>query len=181
MKLPDYAKDMLWITSGGDFQTQVPDNLQIEVDNPIHGLTLRWGTSEGSPMRHWPTVTKNIVWNGHVRVAGHVECLHLMTFDELELLVVELRGSLLPMERPRFPSLEDLKKSPFERDIFIESESAWYSFLLEADNPMTDFVHHALVNGYSMDCYGKLADDASGFHHIIGMPMLLESLTLYAG
>lgn len=180
MKLPNYAKDMLWMTSGEDFQAQVPENLQVRLENLTTGLTLRWGTPNGSPLRHWTTVSKDIVWNGHVRVGGHVECLHVLSFDEADLLIVEIRGSLLPMNNPRLPSLADLKQAPFERNVFTDFEEGWYAFITETDSPFADFLHHSLVNGQSLDCYGVLADEASGFHQIVGMPMLLESVTLYA-
>lgn len=182
LNVPLYAKNMLWMTSSAGFEQRLPESLQMTLPELSEGLTLRWGTAQGSPLRYWSDTTKNLIWNGHVRVNGHIDCSHLMTLEHTEILILEIHGSLIPLDQPRMPSLEDLKKSPFERSPFLENiEEAWYAFVLELDSPFADFTHHALVNGQAIDCYGRLADEAAGFHRLVGLPLLLESLTLYAG
>lgn len=182
INVPAYAKNMLWITSGSEFQQRIPETMQATLPAAPDGLTLRWGTATGSPLRYWPETTKNIIWNGHVRVSGHVDCTHLIRVGKMDMLILEVRGSLLPLNKPRLPSLEDLRKAPYEHDLFLENiEEAWYAFVLELDSPFADFTHHALINRQAVDCYGALAEESGGFHRLVGMPLLLESMTLYAG
>jgi len=61
-----------------------------------------------------------------------------------------------------------------------DEPQGWYAFLLPLESPLSDFAHHALVNGYIVDCYGTLAEDGAGFEQWLGLPLLLESMTLFS-
>ena len=115
------------------------------------------------------------------RLANEEFGLHIMSVDELDLMVIEVSGGLIPDGFTRLPSLEDLKQNTFRRDSFYsgEQDEHWYAFLLPLESPLVDFAHHALVNGHAVDCYGSLADEQAELHKMVGMPFLLESMSLY--
>lgn len=179
LKIPMYARDMLWLTTGETFATnQFDQAMDVPDDQP---LLLRWGHPQGSVLARWPSPVEKIKWDGQTYVRGTVEAVHLLTVKNLELMVVEVVGNVPVTPLTRFPSLADLQAQPFERSPFRESDMlpGWYAFLLPLDSPLGDFAHHSLTHGGTIDAYGTLSDDKSGFYHLVGLPLLMESLTLF--
>jgi hypothetical protein len=178
--LPHYAQDMLWLT-GKSFQMQIPNVASVDLSKFTDQLplVLRWGTAEGSPLQRWHTMSSQMTWDGELRIGGFVEATHILMHQHMELMVIEVQGNPLDTDFIRLPSMQDLRNAPFERSLFVEADAIhWYSFLLPLDSPLSDFAHHALVNGQAADFYGRFAD---GFQNVVGMPILLESMTLYGG
>jgi hypothetical protein len=94
-------------------------------------------------------------------------------------MVIEMTGGVLPFGTPRLPSLEDLRRRPYESSpTFLEDSPAWYALIAMLDDPFLDFMHHALVNGQAVDCYAHLAEE--GYEQIVGLPLMLDALTLHA-
>jgi hypothetical protein len=183
IKLPDYAREMLWLT-GKTFQMQVPNTATIDLSKFTGELplVLRWGTADGSPLQRWQAMTQYMNWQGEVAIGGFVEAVHLLVKGHLELMVMEVRGNTLDPDAIRLPSMADLRNAPFERTLFAEEDAFnWYAFLLPLDSPLSDFAHYALVNGQAVDCYGCFAEQVTGFQEVVGMPLVLESITIYGG
>jgi hypothetical protein len=178
LKIPKYAREMLWLTAGEQFTTnQFEQDLNIS-ETPI---LLRWGNPQGAVMARWAAIADKLSWQGQVEVRGTVEAVHLLTVKNLDLMVIEIVGNVPLTPIARFPNLADLREQPFERSPFRETDMppSWYAFLLPLDSPLGDFAHHSLTHGGSIDAYGTLADEKSGFHTFLGMPLVMESLTLF--
>jgi hypothetical protein len=173
LQVPGYALEMLWLTD--EKGTAMPLS---EAKKAAPPMTLRWGHAEGTPLTQWTQPKQT--WDGSVRVRGHLEAAHYLEADEL--MVLEVRGTLITATERRFPTLEDLRQPAFQREpsFYVETSSpSWYAFLLPLDSLLVDFAQQALVGRHLTDCYGALAHENTGFQHLLGMPLLLNSLTVY--
>ena len=183
LDLPAYAEDMLWLKPDDGPAIQIPPQGQADIPSAA-AFTLHWAHQEGSPLYRWISVTDNshLTWDGLVRLGGFVDRSHILEFHGLGLMVIELMGSIyLPSEYPSLPTFADLQAAPYKREDarYLEPEH-WYSLLVDLDSHFADFLHHALVNGNAIDCTASLGDDEGGWHELVGLPLLLETLTLLA-
>jgi hypothetical protein len=189
-QVPAYAQDMLWVQVGhhagrasglrGAFDLDVTG----DADGPIR---LLWGTAEGPPLANWhfsgadtPFVAG---WQGTVAVGGFVERLHALERRGLEVVVVEVEGTTLPLDYARLPTLDQMQRAPFRRRNERESGSArefTYTFLALADSIYAEYLHHAMVSELAVDCIGILGPQEGRWHEIVGMPLLVEAVTLLA-
>lgn len=176
---PNYARNMLWLTGEGDL-AKLDKQGTVDLPNQESPLTLRWGHPQGSPLAAWSKAPLTFTWEGLVHVWGHFNTAHLVTVADLDLMILELNGNVMPTA-PRLPSLEQLRSGPHLSDNSIpaESQTAWYAFAVPLDSPLTDFAYQSLVNGNAIECYGALAEPNIGLHKVVGMPFVLESVTLY--
>lgn len=181
LNLPAYAENMVWLKPDNGPAIQIQPQGQADIPSAA-AFTLHWAHPEGSPLHRWTSVTDNsrLTWNGIVRLGGFVDRSHIIEFHGLGLMVVELMGSIyLPADYPSLPTLADLQTSPYRReDARYPEPEHWYSLLIDLDSPFADFLHHALVNGNAIDCTASLGDDGGGWHELVGLPLLVESLTL---
>lgn len=185
---PPYALDMLWLTtaSGEASALQLDGSFSLEnVTYPVSALQLRWGNARGSVLTIWETNTTQtplqLKWDGKTTIGGFVERTHILEFNDMPMMVVEIVGGVYPRSFMMLPSLEQLQMTDaFTRDQQPDpsEEENWYSVLLPLESPFVDFVHHALVNGSAIDAYAHLANDDDNWHQLTGMPLILEQLTL---
>jgi hypothetical protein len=105
---------------------------------------------------------------------------HVISLEELDLMILELNGFPLA-DSPRLPNLEQLRAGPYQADNTLEvpERTYWYALALPLDSPLTDFAYQSLVNGNAIECYASLADPSVGLHKVVGMPFVLDSVTLY--
>ncbi len=182
LNTPTYALDMLWWVAD-DFQHMVElSQGELSIPPAIQNLRLCWGTPQGSPMQTWQNLPEELAWNGAVAVHGHVESAHITSWQGEEWLVIELSGRLLPSTWRMLPRLLDLQSAPYQPRISIDLAETlhWYAFLMPLDSPFIDFVHHALINGYAVECYGGLAGQKSQLQNLLGLPLVLDQMTLHS-
>jgi hypothetical protein len=185
-RLPDYAREMLWLK---------PNNahpVKINPDGSFHGfatcthLELRWANPAGAVLTTFNFDTEQrgeqLDWDGWVRLGGFIERTHILEHDGLPLMIIELSGGAYPPTYRRWASREDLIAGPFsheEENIHDPSRDGhWYSLLLPLESPLVDFVHHALVNGNAIDCLAEFSQTEMGWHELVGLPLIVDSLTL---
>jgi hypothetical protein len=189
-RVPVYAQDMLWVRAGdrtvrasglrGVFDLEVTG----DADEPIN---LLWGTADGPPLAVWsrPGLDTPLVlgWQGGVAVGGFVERLHALERRGLEVVVAELEGMTLPPEYTRLPTLDQMQRGPFRRRNEPEpgpSREFTYTFLALADSIYAEYLHHAVVSELAVDCVATLGPQEGRWHEIVGLPLLLEAVTLLA-
>jgi len=180
LHLPAYAQDLLCLVDETGESLPVAAQGETSYTLAAPPYQLRWGHPQGTPLAEWQSPPET--WEGAVRLSGHIELCHLLRLKNTEFMVCELHASLIPTETPRFPLIQDFRAGRFERDLFFTTrESAWYPCLLTLDSPWSDFIQPALANGQRVDVYASLASEKSGLQHVLGLPLVLESLTLYGG
>lgn len=184
--LPSYTRGHLWLTT--------PDGQAVQINRDgsfvlpeRDQLELRWAHPEGSALTTWPNLTGEnryqLEWDGIVRLGGFIDRTHILEdLQGIPLMVVELTGGAYPADYRRWPTLNTLREGAYSRDDVDEIDPSdsghWYSLLLSLDSPLVDFVHHALVNGSTVDCYATFGEENARWQDLIGLPLLLDSITL---
>lgn len=170
--VPNYALPMLWLAAPDRSPQQLTTN-----ETMIEGgddLALRWGTPDGAVLFHWEG--QSIRWLGAVAIEGHIDRLHIID----DLIVIEVIGYPIEIRQRRLPTLAMLKEEPFDRDSFASypDDEYWYAFVMDIDSDFVDFANHALVNGGLVQLFGGLATDDNDLQRVVGLPLVLDSMTL---
>jgi hypothetical protein len=186
-EIPDYAQDMLFlVTSAGAVRAQGDHGrftLEQLYEEPLH---LAWGAPEGPTLAIWNAVSNgkplNLGWDGRVTAGGFVERLHAREVGGLDILVAEVFGGAFPADYIGLPSLEDMRRGVFGRPAGSEPavRSQTYPFIILAESNFAALVQDALVSGLAVDAYGALASDDGHWHEVVGLPLLLDAITLLA-
>lgn len=182
-ELPEYSQNLWWLTNERDTATQINSDGHFEIQ-PSLKLELRWANPAGAMLTHWqidPVPPYELAWDGIIRLGGFIERTHIVEYEGLGLLIAEMVGGAYSPNYQTLPSIADLQNKPFRRD---ESESDpssanhWYSLMMPLESPFADFVHHCLVNGNALDCQCTLGEDEGMWHELVGLPLIVESLSL---
>jgi len=189
-RVPAYAQDMLWVqvrdhaVQASGLRGAFDLDIAVNADEPVH---LLWGTANGPPFAEWhmsgadrPFVAG---WQGAVGVGGFVERLHALERRGLEVVVAEVEGTALPLEYAGLPTLDQMQHAPFRRRNVPEPSATrefTYTFLALADSIYAEYLHHAMVSELAVDCVAVLGPHEGRWHEIVGMPLLVEEVTLLA-
>jgi len=188
-RIPPYAQTMLWMQQGtavaqthgeqGAFALAAPDD-------SAGPLTLVWGAPDGPPLAIWPAPEAAPFaggWQGAAHIGGFVERLHVLEAHDLELVVAEIEGALLPPDYLRLPGLAQMRAAPFRRlpepDLPAGARHTYF-VLAPVESALADYLHHAMVSELAVNCRAALGPQAGEWHTLVGLPLLLDSLTLLA-
>jgi hypothetical protein len=182
--IPGYAQDMLYIvTDSGSAQTQGKSGKFSLDAKPEGSVRLHWGTTSGPILICWENPADlQLGWDGHIKVGGFIERLHAHEVGGLELIIVEVVGGAFPNGHRGLASLEDMRQGIFARPADTEpiGTGQAYPFVVLAESNLAALAQDALVSGLGVDVYGSLASEASRWHDVVGLPLLLDTLTLLA-
>jgi hypothetical protein len=98
-------------------------------------------------------------------------------------VVAEIEGDLLPAGYGHLPTLADMRAGPFQRHDetdLADARSFTYTFLALADSVFAEYLHHAMVSELAVDCLATLGPQDGRWHEIVGLPLLLDSISLLA-
>ncbi len=147
-------------------------------------MRITWGAADGPTLAFWDNTADwlNLRWDGRVKVGGFVERLHAREGGGRELVIAEVVGGPFAADHVGLPSLDDMRNGIFARPSEVEplDGDQAYPFVILADSNLATLVQDALVSGLAVDVYGVLASEAGGWHEIVGLPLLMDSLTLLA-
>lgn len=183
---PAYALPILRIEHGQTIYPVEQSKTKIELAGEVTSdtpLRLRWGHEDGAPIMRWNSWPQAMQWDSKIAFSGHFDAAHIMKHGDYDLMIFEAIGNLLPIGFQRLPPLGRFAQGAYWRDdTDIEDvDDYWYSFILLLDDPLVDFAHQAFQHGAPVDVFGSLTSQDSGFHDLVGMPFLLDSVTLYRG
>ena len=182
-QIPSYAQDMLF--AHADSQSAQVQGAHGEVDlSPSETLTLTWGQHGGALTQ----LSSEMDWTGEVRVGGFVMAVHLTEFEGLDLPIAILTVEGHPLKPTTSPYLtaEQRRQTPYVSphfldgidDNFPEGITTW---LVDSESPMLHVAQDSLSNQNRLHFYGQLATEARGWHRLMALPILLESVTVFGG
>lgn len=189
-RVPVYAQTMLWLKEN-DAATRLEGArgaFELDVaDDGVGFLDLVWGVVDGPLLARWPVTLADdpvtLGWRGMVAVGGFVERLHAFEARGLELVVAELEGALLPPNYPRLPTLEQMRRGVFVREDSGDSADVpehTYTLVALADSIHAEYLHHAMISELAVDCFTMLGPADGMWHEIVGLPLLVETVSLLA-
>jgi hypothetical protein len=184
-QIPTYAQSVLWVQSGESAaQTSGPRGV-FALDDTGGEIALAWGTAEGPVLVRWPDMPAGEVlgWTGSVGVGGFIERLHVFETRGLGVMVAEIEGDVLPADYRRVPTLADYQAGNVQRrdetDIGV-TRAHTYTMLALADSVYAEYLHHAMVSELAVDCFATLGPQEERWYEIMGLPLLIEALSLLA-
>lgn len=186
-RIPEYALDSFWLeTEAETLQTAGAVGL-FELTVPAQTLTLRWGGEDGPALAYLRWKADNLEWDGSVRLGGYVDAIHLTTFERAEVgvAVILLGGQPLHPHVKPYPDAQARYQVPypvpsFEEGLVDHVAEDVTTWLAPEDSALVTMAQDALMNKLKVHCFGHLAAPAGGWHWHFGLPILLESITLFA-
>ncbi len=184
-RIPPYAREMLWVQQGDQAVQAHGERGTFALASYSDPIALVWGAPGGPPLAIWPPPDAPFVlgWDGTVQIGGFVERLHMQESHRLELVIAEIDGAPLAHTYRRLPTLADMRAAPFRRlpepDLASETRHT-YCVLAPVESVLADYLHHAMVSELAVNCFTALGPQEGEWHALVGMPLLLESLTLLA-
>ncbi len=183
--IPSYAQDMLYLVSGEAVAQAQGKQGHFSLDEtPEIPLRLVWGGADGPTLAVWQALPEqgSLEWDGRVKVGGFIERLHARELGGLEIVIAEVVGGSFPVDHVGLPSLDEMRQGiyarPSDEEPFDQDEA--YPFIILAESNLASLVQDALVSGLAVDAYGALASEAGRWHEVVGLPLLLDTLTLLA-
>lgn len=185
--LPEYARPHLWVEGiSGAARCEGQYGL-FQLEAPSPELTVYWGdVDNGAALATLPWQADSLGWDGHVKLGGYVDAVHITTLPGTDLVVniVTFGGQpLRAAQQPYAAGSQRGQQVRFKRAFYDglvsdipESFSTW---LVADDNPLAQIMQNAAVENLRLHCYGQMADDAGGWHHLLALPIMLEAVTLF--
>lgn len=185
--VPAYARDALWLESEtGAAQVEgAPGLFTLDAPSPL--LTLRWGGADGSALARLRWQVDSLDWDGVVRVGGYIDAMHITEIDGMPapLVILTVGGQPLKPEVAPYPDRAARRNVPYAVPSFFdgiaddvgETVTTWIAL---EDSPVLALAQDALVSKLPVYLFGRLAEQAAGWHEPFALPLALESMTLFA-
>lgn len=185
--IPAYARELLWLeTESEAVQAQGAHGL-FTLTAPAEWLTLRWGSAEGASLRQFRWQVDSLEWDGAVRLGGYIDAMHIAELPPLPdpVVVLSVGGQPLKPGIKPYPDLADRRAVPYPvpsfhdglADEVDETVTTWMAF---EGSPALALAQDALVSKLRVYLFGRLAEQAWGWHDLFALPLALEAMTLFA-
>lgn len=186
-ELPTYAQNHLWLDGDASSAKCEGTHGLFELDAPEQILTLRWGSNDGAALTQLKWQIDNLQWDGSVRLGGIVEAVHLTELPDIELpmAVIYFSGQpLYPYTTP-YPNAAQRQLTRFEIPNYIDGvddniQPTIVTLITMAESPLVAVAENSLLNSVPLHVYGSLAHQDDGWHEFFAMPLVWESVTIFA-
>jgi len=186
-QIPAYAQNRLWLdTEAGSARCEGAQGL-FELEAPAQVLTLRWNADDGLPLTQLKWQIDNLQWDGSIRLGGLVEALHLTELKGVDfpVAIVSFSGQALRPNTKAYPdaSQRDLKQVPlpdYLAGVDDDSEAMTVSLITFADSPLVGIAQDSLVQKYPLHVYGTLDNSEAHWEDFFALPVVWESVTVFA-
>ena len=152
-------------------------------EGPQQLVSIGWGEACDPVLAVLPWRTGGqLGWQGELTLIGYVEQLHLIEWGGLPLLVLELVGHAAPYTYQRLPPLPlpstgDRHGLHTDRHLHDTPEGVYYA-LADAESPLAALAQDALVSSLQVVAELSLGEQEAGWHELVNLPLVLDSLTL---
>lgn len=185
--IPSYAQDRLWLDSEATSARCEGETGLFSLSAPAPLLTLRWNGADGMPLTMLKWQADNLQWDGSIRLAGIVEAIHLTELEDIEMpmaLIYFSAQSLVP-EIQQYPDASQRKLSRIMPPQFLdginELETPMIVPLITfAESPLVAIAQESLMQKNPLYVFGKLADEEDDWHEYFALPIVWESVTVFA-
>lgn len=185
--IPEYAQNRLWLDSETSSARCEGGQGLFELDAPAQILTLRWNNADGLPLTQLIWQIDNLHWDGSVRLGGLVESVHLTELPEVDfpMAVIAFSGQpLRPQTRP-YPNISQRQQSQFKSPDYLEGvddefEPMTVPLITFADSPLVAIAQDSLTQHVPLHIYGKLDNTDANWQDYFALPIVWESVTIFA-
>jgi len=186
-QIPDYAQNRLWLDSEASSAKCEGEKGLFELDAPAQILTLRWNSDDGIPLTQLTWQIDNLQWDGSVRLGGLVEAVHLTELPGVDfpMAVVFFSGQPLRPAVTCYPdaSQRDAKNFPipdYVAGVDDNLEPMTVPLITFADSPLVSIAQESLTQKTPLHVFGTLDSSDSHWHEFFALPIVWESVTVFA-
>lgn len=185
--IPSYAQARLWLDSETGAALCEGESGLFTLPAPAQILTLRWNGAEGMPLTALAWQADNLKWDGSIRLAGIVEAIHLTELPDIEMpmaLIYFSAQSLMP-EVHAYPDAKQRKLSHIKPPQFLDGINELETpmtvpLITFAESPLVTIAQESLMQKNPLFVFGKLADEEDDWHEYFALPIVWESVTVFA-
>jgi hypothetical protein len=162
---------------------------EFALRHPAEVVTLRWGGAEGSALARLKWRADSLGWDGRIGIGGYVDTLHMTAIDsddgQIGLVVLSIGGMPLQPSAAPFPDASQRRAVPYPFPGFRERlcediEETVTTWIALADSPTLVLAQDALVSKLRVYAFGHLADADSTWDRALALPLMLDSMTIFA-
>jgi hypothetical protein len=188
-RIPAYAQGMLWVETMLECVPARGERGEFALTHPAEVVTLRWGGAEGSALARLRWRADSLEWDGRISIGGYVDTLHMTAVDaddgQIGLVVLSIGGMPLQPGAAPFPDASQRRAVPYPFPSFRERlcediEETVTTWIALADSPTLTLAQDALVSKLRVYAFGHLADADSTWDHALALPLMLDSMTIFA-
>ena len=185
--IPEYAQGALWIE--GDASDPAPaigEFGMFSLARPSQMVNVRWGAPDGAILARLRWQSDSLEWDGAVNVGGYIDAIHLTSVDGIEVAIgiLYMGGQpLAPSQKPyprRAERAAPIAQAEFHAGLAAEAPETLTTWLVSEESPLLTFAQDSMLNNTRLYCFGRLAEQGSGWETQFALPILLESITLFA-
>ncbi len=184
-RIPDYAQGQLWVEGvGGAAQAEGAHGL-FELSTSTPDVTIYWNNvHDGAALASLPWQPDSLEWDGSIKIGGYVDAIHLMEIPDVDLVVnvLYLGGQPLKPDIRPYPDAGyrgAITQPDFHACLVSEITESYTTWIVPEDSPLSQIAQDAMMNNLRLHCYGRLADDDSGWARFFGLPIVLEAMTIF--
>lgn len=186
-RIPDYAQNNLWLDTEAESIRLVGEHGSFMLTMPAQRLILRWGSADGPALAVLRWQVDTLDWDGSVKIGGYVDALHLTELPDsrVPIGVVGVGGQPLHPTTVPYPTAAMRKSAVYTPPDYFAGvdetlDEASLMWLVGEDSPLLAMAENALLNKLRVWCFGQLADADGGWDDHFALPLLLESMTVFA-
>jgi hypothetical protein len=186
-EIPAYALNRLWLdTESGAVQCEGESGL-FTLEAPAQVLTLRWNGADGIPLTQLAWQADNLQWGGTIRLGGIVEAIHLTEIEDVDMpmALIFFSAQALKPELSRYPDASQRKLSRIQPPQFLDGIDELQMpmtvpLITFAESPLVTIAQESLMQKNPLFVFGTLAEEEDEWHKHFALPIVWESVTVFA-
>jgi hypothetical protein len=185
--IPAYARNRLWLDSESGAAQCEGDSGLFTLEAPAQILTLRWNGADGMPLTQLAWKADNLQWNGSIRLGGIVEAIHLTELEDVDMpmALIYFSGQALKPEITAYPNASQRKLSRINSPQFLDGIDELQTpmtvpLITFAESPLVPIAQESLMQHNPLYVFGTLAEEEDEWHKHFALPIVWESVTIFA-